>query len=249
MNLKETLLTFLENNLFLKNGTCPICGKVLFVTDRFLCRQCEDDLPIISNPTCLQCGRPIFAADRDRCRPCSKLRLPFAGGYAYLDYEDAGKKLVQAIKFKDRPYLGIWVGSQMGQAIAKKSWVKEIDLIIPVPLHPNRRSERGYNQSEKIAEGIFAALRQTSPEAPQLVTEILLRSRDTRHQIGQGRAERLRNLTGAFVVEEIEMIQNKTILLVDDVLTTGATLAETSLTLLEAGAKKIHIATVCAIAE
>lgn len=249
MNLRQTLLTFLENNLFLKNGTCPICGKVLFVTDRFLCHQCEDDLPIINNPTCVRCGRPIFRDHRDVCNPCAKLNLPFAAGYAHLNYQDAGKKIVHAIKFKDRPYLGIWVGTQMGAAIAQCQWIDEVDLIIPVPLHPNRQSERGYNQSEKIAQGIHEGLAQKNSPAPELTTKILLRSRDTPHQIGQGREERLRNLTGAFNVETAETIQNKTILLVDDVLTTGATLAETSATLLEAGAAQVCIATLCAVTE
>ena len=82
-----------------------------------------------------------------------------------------------------------------------------------------------------------------------MTTKILLRSRDTPHQIGQGREERLRNLTGAFNVETAAAIQNKTILLVDDVLTTGATLAETSATLLEAGAAQVCIATLCAVTE
>ncbi|MEO1815062.1 MAG: double zinc ribbon domain-containing protein [Acetobacterium sp.] len=249
MNLKQALLTFLENNLFLKNGTCPICGKVLFATDRFLCHQCEDDLPIISTPTCVQCGRPIFRANREVCSPCAKLNLPFAVGYTHLNYEDSGKKLVHAIKFKDRPHLGIWVGTQMGEAIAKYQWINHVDLIIPVPLHPHRLEERGYNQSEKIAEGIQQGLSQKHSRVPAIVTDILIRSRDTPHQIGQGREERLCNLTGAFNVETIEYIQNKTVLLVDDVLTTGATLAETSATLLEAGAAQVCIATLCAVAE
>lgn len=249
MNLKQTFLTFLENNLFLKNGTCPICGKVLFVTDRFLCHHCEDDLPIISTPTCVQCGRLVFTSNRDVCTPCAKLKLPFTGGYAHLNYQDSGQKLVHAIKFKDRPHLGIWIGTQMGEAIAKCQWINEVDLIIPVPLHPNRQSERGYNQSEKIARGIHDGLSQKMSKVPELATQILIRSRDTPHQIGQGREERLRNLTGAFNVEAIETIQNKTILLVDDVLTTGATLAETSATLLEAGAAQVCIATLCAVAE
>ncbi|MDP2843945.1 MAG: ComF family protein [Acetobacterium sp.] len=249
MNLKQTLLTFLENNLFLKNGTCPICGKVLFVTNRFLCHQCEDDLPRINNPTCRRCGRPIFAADRDVCIPCAKLNLPFSGGYAHLNYQDAGKKLVAAIKFKDSPHLGIWVGRQIGEAIAQSDWIKAVDFIIPIPLHPNRLQERGYNQSQKIAEGILQGLSQNISISPLLATQILVRSRDTPHQIGQGREERLSNLTGAFTVDQIETIQNKTILLVDDVLTTGATLAESAATLLEAGAAKVCIASLCAVAE
>jgi predicted amidophosphoribosyltransferase len=279
MQIKEILLTFLEKNLFLKNGTCPICGKVLFVTDNYLCRQCWEDLPRINNPTCERCGRPIFRAKRKHCSVCAKQNLPFAGGYAYLRYEDSARDLVHAIKFKDRPHLGIWTGVQMGGAIAVQKWAKDIDYIVPVPLHPNRLGERGYNQSEKIARGILEGLVQADggvgppdgtavkPLSPnlrpprrtftpslkvpsvRLGPQYLRRSRDTPHQIGQGRAERLRNLTGAFSAEYVEDIQGKTILLVDDVLTTGATLSEASATLLEAGAKRVYIATVCAVAE
>jgi len=137
----------------------------------------------------------------------------------------------------------------MGVAIAQSHWVNHVDLIIPVPLHPNRLTERGYNQSEKIARGIYDGLAKKNSNAPELAPEILIRSRDTPHQLGQGREERLHNLTGAFTVEQINAIQNKTILLVDDVLTTGATLAETSATLLEAGAAQVYIATLCAVAE
>ena len=137
----------------------------------------------------------------------------------------------------------------MGVAIAQSHWVNHVDLIIPVPLHPNRLAERGYNQSEKIARGLYEGLAQKNTNVPELAPEVLLRSRDTPHQLGQGREERLSNLTGAFTVEQINTIQNKTILLVDDVLTTGATLAESAATLLEAGAARIYIATLCAVAE
>ncbi|AFA49447.1 ComF family protein [Acetobacterium woodii] len=138
----------------------------------------------------------------------------------------------------------------MGPGLSCCHWIKDIDLIIPVPLHPHRLAERGYNQSEMIAQGIVQWFSQNDRHdyVPVLETEVLRRDRDTPHQIGQGRKERLQNLTGAFKVENIKSIQNKTILLVDDVLTTGATLAESSATLLEAGAKEVYVATVCAVA-
>jgi predicted amidophosphoribosyltransferase len=256
MTIKNAILTFLENNLFLKNGTCPICGKVLFVTDSFLCHHCRDDLNKISQPTCKRCGRPVFHDDSRVCDLCAKYNLPFAGGYAHFPYDAVSRRLVHAIKFKDRPHLGIWVGNEMGAALAREAWIREIDIIVPVPLHPHRLAERGYNQSEKIARGIREGFNQTlltdnslTLKKVALSTEVLRRTRDTPHQIGQGRDERLRNLSGAFDIEGIESIQNKTILLVDDVLTTGATLAETSATLLEAGVRKVYIATVCAVAE
>jgi len=253
MKMLSKLITFLENNLFLKNGTCPICGKVLFMTDHFLCSTCEEDLPWINGPTCEGCGRLVFVANRHRCKACAKGNFPFAGGYAWLFYHQSGKVLVHAIKFKNRPNLGIWAGTQAGKELAKLPWAKDLELIIPVPLHPSRLEERGYNQSEKIAQGILAGLAESfalSPaKLPELKPKLLRRSRNTPHQVGQGREVRLKNLLGAFSAESLETLQGKRILVVDDVLTTGATLAEVAATLLEAGAKEVYIATVCAVAE
>ncbi|HEY5555478.1 ComF family protein [Acetobacterium sp.] len=253
MDIIAKLITFLENNLFLKNGTCPICGKVLFMTDHFLCSGCDEDLPVINGPTCESCGRLVFATDRPRCKACAKGNFPFAGGYAWLFYHQSGKALVHAIKFKNRPNLGIWAGTQIGRELAKIHWSKELELIIPVPLHPSRLEDRGYNQSEKIARGILAGLEESfalsQTKLPELKPQHLRRSRNTPHQVGQGREERLTNLLGAFSAEQLESLQGKKVLVVDDVLTTGATLAEVAATLLEAGAKQVYIATVCAVAE
>ena len=253
MEIVAKFFTFLENNLFLKNGTCPICGKVLFITDHFLCSGCEEELPWINGPTCEGCGRLVFVTNRPRCKACAIGNFPFAGGYAWLHYHHSGKALVHAIKFKNRPNLGIWAGTQMGRELAKIPWVKEIDFIMPVPLHQSRLEDRGYNQSEKIARGIVAGLEESFAlsldKLPSLKLETLRRSRNTPHQVGQGREERLTNLLGAFSAEYLEEFQGKRILVVDDVLTTGATLAEVAATLLEAGAKAVYIATVCAVAE
>ena len=252
MKIQSSLIAFLENNLFLKNGTCPICGKVLFMTSNFLCTACEEDLPGITGPTCKTCGRQVFEKKERPCKPCGVGRFPFAGGYAWLSYQKSAMALVHAIKFKDRPHLGIWTGNHIGKALTEVSWINEIDIIIPVPLHPSRFEERGYNQSEKIAQGILDGLSQSGKyyqPLPKLKPQCLRRSRNTPHQVGQGREERLNNLIGAFSAEYLEVLQGQTILLVDDVLTTGATFAEASTTLLEAGVKKVYIVTVCAVPE
>lgn len=253
MSIISKLITFLENNLFLKNGPCPICGKVLFMTDNFLCSSCDEDLPVIHDSTCDGCGRQVFQTQHPRCKACSIGNHPFAGGYAWLHYDKSGKALVHTIKFKNRPNLGIWTGTHIGKALSEIQWAEELDLIIPVPLHPSRLEERGYNQSEKIAQGIVTGLTEShlsrQGKLPELTPQYLRRSRNTPHQVGQGREERLTNLSGAFNAEFLEKLQGKTILLVDDVLTTGSTLAEATVTLLEAGAKQVYIATVCAVAE
>jgi|LGOV01.1.fsa_nt_gb ComF family protein len=253
MQIKTEIIGFLEEILFLGNGTCPICGKVLFITKKYLCFNCEQRLPVNQESICKVCGRPLFSTIKDKCKDCAINQFPFSGGYVWLHYYHSGKKLVGAIKFNDRPHLGSWAGEQMGQKIAHLNWAKKIDFLIPIPLHPNRIEARGYNQSEKIAQGILVAWKKEGhSEAlnyPSLSVKDFVRVRDTPHQIGQSRNQRLQNLSGAFSLKNSWKYNAKTILLVDDVITTGGTLAEAARTLLAAGAKEIYITTLAGVSE
>ncbi|MGL4607784.1 MAG: ComF family protein [Eubacteriaceae bacterium] len=248
MTLKTEIMKLLESSLFIKNGTCPICGKVLFITPNFLCEECWSYLPVTTMTRCKSCGRPKIDHKNDECKGCRKDHLRFSGGFSWLEYKESGKPLVAAIKFRERPHLGIWAGKNMGEHLKEFQWFKTIDLIIPIPLHTKRLKERGYNQSEKIAQGLLESLVSIGGEKGiKLDTQSLIRTRNTPHQVGQEREERLTNLKDAFRVVDPHSIKGKNILLVDDVLTTGATLGEGRDVLLGAQAAKVFIATICAV--
>ena len=142
-------------------------------------------------------------------------------------------ELIRTYKFNNGKYLAEGFAEAMELAICKKQPVSEIDLIVPVPLHPKRLASRGYNQSailaEKLAERLNRACNQFT----------LLRLRDTPHQSRSNADERRKQIVGAFRVADVSSVRGRTILLVDDVSTTGATLDECTSALRAAGAYRV----------
>jgi ComF family protein len=119
--------------------------------------------------------------------------------------------------------------------------IQEPLLVVPVPLWPGKRRARGFNQAEEIVRAFW---RSCASSSIQLCATILIRSRETSSQTGLTRRQRQANLRGAFAVVKPQRLQGKSILLVDDVMTTGATAGECSRVLLRAGAKQVYVATV-----
>lgn len=234
---KKGLRALLREVLFLPNGVCPVCGKVLFRTERYLCERCEQSLPRVTMPACRYCGKPLPEKGLDFCGDCGPLENPVLdGGAVWLHYSGSGEKLVHSLKFGHLPQLGVWIGRQMAGAVKERDWSGELELVAAVPLHEKRLEERGYNQSDYLAEGLADALKLPYER------NVLKRLYDTPHQIGLGREERLVNLTGAFGVSGKKAVAGKTILLVDDVNTTGATLRECAEMLKLAGAEAVYTA-------
>ncbi|SDY39056.1 ComF family protein [Eubacterium barkeri] len=235
----------LKNALFPGNGTCPVCGRVLFSRDHFLCSRCQEDLPLNQGETCPVCGRHLLNGEAICCKDCSQTKDPgFQAGCVWLDYRENAKPLVYGMKFQGRQALCHWVGRQMAEMVMAAPWFSEIDCIIPVPLHESRLSERGYNQSMAIAQGLAREIEvRTGQMIP--VAEGLVRILPTPHQIGQSRRERLKLMSSVFKNSPEVDIKGQRVLLVDDVITTGATLRACAATLLSAGAQAVFIA-VCA---
>jgi ComF family protein len=148
---------------------------------------------------------------------------PFAG---------AVQEAIHAVKFRQQPALGCELGRRFARATGLAAILREVDLLIPVPLHPARRRERGYNQSLHIATGLAEVL--GLPVCPQL----LRRRRPTRQQTRLDAEERRRNLRGAFEVTA-ELPAHTCIGVVDDVVTTAATLAACAQALEQAGARRV----------
>jgi len=217
---------------------CLVCDA-LVPTHGTLCTECWNSVPFISEPMCACCGLPLeFAVDINTlCGECLREHPPYSRARAAFVYNDTSRALVMKLKYQDELYLAPvfahWLASA-GSEIIKAS-----DVILPVPLHYWRMLSRRYNQSLLLARAI------ADHSNVKLLANGLLRTRHTKQQAGLTRPQRLKNVKGAFAVNPKfkDEIKNKSVLLVDDVMTTGATLNACTEALLKAGASQVNVLT------
>lgn len=211
---------------------CPICREFFHAS---FCPACSDDFREITSPLCSICGRPFVSRiEEDHvCEDCLRKR-PFykAAGSPFL-YDGALMTAIHQFKYGSKTFLSDSLGRLLAQFAV--DWVKESDglLTVPVPLHPKRLRERGFNQSLLLAR----------PVARQLNSDLdflsLRRVRYTLSQTGLKKEERRRNVRGAFQMKDPGVVKGKTVLLVDDVATTGNTLNECARVLRRSGCKEV----------
>jgi len=176
------------------------------------------------------------------CGECRADEAAFDGARSFGLYAGKLRKAVLRVKFSGDERLGMRLGELLAATWDSLPQAGEIDscLIVPVPLHPSRRRERGFNQSEVLAVGLARALRRQRAEAaPRVAKDCLRRKRATPPQTGLSVAARRENLRGAFEVIKPDAIRGRTIVLVDDVMTTGATLSACARALKHAGAAQV----------
>jgi len=209
---------------------CPACGKNLFKNESILCTDCIYHLPYTN-----------FHLEKDN-RVARQLwgRIPFTGSAAFLYFRKGSRvqNLMHELKYNNKPEIGVKLGEMYGHALQISVGYKDADIIIPVPLHPKRLKERGYNQSDHFAHGLSKVL------GIPLNTDILKRSVATATQTKRSRFSRYENMKDVFEVTDPDIIIGKHILLVDDVITTGATIEACSMKLLEIPLTTISIATI-----
>lgn len=206
---------------------CCACGDHLVSQEYQLCTTCLYDLPYTNFH--LQADNPVARQFWGR--------IPVKDAFAYLYFHKQGKvqNIIHHLKYKNRPLLGNLLGEMCGRELRTHDYASSIDLIIPVPLHPSRLRSRGYNQSHCIAEGLSTIL-----HIP-LGDKYLHRFKSTSTQTRKGRFERFENMVEVFSLQEADHLAGKHVLLVDDVITTGATLEACSLPLLEVPGLQISI--------
>jgi len=201
-----------------------------------LCPDCWRDTHFISGSTCTTCSAPLVGeVVGAQCDTCLAHPPLWARGIAVLEYDGGGRKMVLALKRHDRldlaPAMAKWMQRAAGSILA------EADLIAPVPLHPSRLLRRKFNQSAELARPLAEAV--GCPYTPDLLTRV----RKTSPQMGKDRAERIENLKAAIVPtpRHRSAIAGKRVLLIDDVLTTGATLGACAEACYAAGARNVNI--------
>lgn len=214
---------------------CPLCEEAL--ADGALCGRCLDLFAKekISGSFCTVCGEPFAsgAGGEHRCGRCASVDPPFAAARSAFLYEGTVKDAVHSFKYGGKVTLGAALARLMIEAIALPEMP---DLVVPVPLHSDRLKSRGYNQSLLLARG---ASRIISVPVDCLH---LKKTRLTADQVDLSAKEREENVKGAFEADGAAF-KDKTVLLIDDVLTTGSTVRECSKTLLKAGATVVFVAT------
>ena len=198
------------------------------------CRDCQDRYAL-PRPCCARCGLRL-GLPATACGTCLREPPPYTHTVCVADYAYPWAGLISAFKFQGRVELAGPLARQLGSAVALSA-VGLPDKVVPVPLSAPRLAERGYNQAWELAR---RCARQLGVQAD---SDLLLRPLDSPHQTGLTRAERQRNLRGAFMVapERRGDVKGAHLALVDDVMTTGATVVEATRTLLRAGAARVDL--------
>ena len=211
---------------------CPLCKQALFDFEPCLCTICQGMLP-----------RANFHLHPFDNELTSKLQglMPVHRVMAFLRFTKKGKSqaLLHLLKYKNKPELGEELGRLYGLSLMEKGFAGFWDVLVAVPLHPLKKQRRGYNQSECFARGLSKVL-----GIPY--RELLVRRKFTTTQTNKSRLERLENVDDVFALNDGQVTQGLRILLVDDILTTGATLCACAQTLLQGGAKHVDLATIAA---
>lgn len=215
---------------------CLGCGAIA-PSDGALCGACWGGLSFIERPWCACCGLPFEfdIEDGALCGGCAAGPPAFDAARAVLRYDDASRPLILSFKHGDRMQAGRHFGGWMARAGAELA--PDADLVAPVPLHWRRLAARRYNQSAELARGVAAAA------GIGLCVDLLRRTQATPSQGGLTRRARRLNVRGAFAVapRRRPAIRDARILLVDDVMTTGATVEAAARTLKRAGASRVDV--------
>jgi ComF family protein len=235
---------------------CPVCRARLEEGRRDpLCGACWTQLPRIGPPWCRRCGQPMAsfpaaavagalplrADGGPLCGACRREPPVFAYARAAVRYEDVAREALHAFKFWGHRALARPLGDLLVEAVGGRLPAGPPDLLVPVPLHPRRERERGFNQSRLLARRLARAW------GCPVADDVLVRSVATPSQTSLDGAARRANVRRAFRLRRAELVAGRHVVLVDDILTTGATLSECARCLLEASPRTIGVLAVARV--
>jgi len=205
-----------------------LCAGCKGVSTEPICKDCLAKIEMINEPICRYCGRST-EYDVEECRDCRGKKLHFDGARALFEFEGTGKDIIHSFKYDRETRLA----PMIAERIVERRWFTDLDMVTFVPLFGRKKIERGYDQAELIAKEIsrLSGIRHV---------RLLKRDRYTKDQNKLDHIARRKNVSGAFSSTDIHPVLEKSILLVDDVYTTGRTISECAKILKAEGAKSVY---------
>lgn len=213
---------------------CPVCDEILRQPGEGICRECRGSLRTIRMPWCLRCGKQLLQEER-YCRECAAGEHVFLRGRALYEYNSCAES-VYRFKYGGRREYGGYFGREMAAGLGDFIRSVSPDALVPIPLHKKRFRKRGYNQAEVLA-GVISQCVGVPVER-----NLLVRVKNTRPLKQLNPKERQNNLKKAFKLTEND-VKLKTIILVDDIYTSGSTVDEAARTLKAGGVRNVYFIT------
>jgi len=208
---------------------CPGCGTDQIQAGELLCFLCHEELPFTDFTP--MSGNPIEQLFRGR------IGLVAATSLLYFSKQSVIRILLHQFKYEGNKKIGLYFGHRIGEAIMGSGRFQPPDLLVPLPLHARREKKRGYNQAMILCQGISAVMKT------EIAEELVIRKKETQTQTFRNRIERWENISSGFELRNTDSAEDKHLLLVDDVVTTGATLEACGAELLKTKGARLSIAT------
>ena len=232
---------FKEAGLGLLEFFWPIgCRGCSTIGKGYLCDSCLTNVVFIIDPMCKHCSAPLEDGLKTFCGRCSVDFGHHNGGISVALYDDPIGKLIRDLKYEREKGIAVFLANLVANRIDRGKTLYELrcDFVHPIPLSKSKQSKRGFNQAALIAHKIAEIYEMKYSD------DLLIRIRDTESQTGLDFDKRMKNMAGAFEVNDKKAVEGKSFLLIDDVMTTGATIEECARILKNAGAGKVKFLTI-----
>lgn len=233
MNFIKSLRELFLNLLFPRR--CPVCDRPVAPFGSLVCASCEQTFTYIEQPYCLKCGKPLTHEEQEYCHDCGVHRHLFDRGLALYQYQDVSDSLYR-FKYKGRQEYAAYYAFCM--ALRCRAFIAGChpDALVPVPIHKSRCHQRGYNQAERLARELSALT------GIPVAADLICRVRKTAPMKELSAQERQNNLKRAFKICRND-VKLDTVIIIDDIYTTGSTIDAMSYELRRAGVKRIYFVT------
>ena len=227
------IINFIED-LFLKNHKCICCKKEIPDSNkRGLCEKCFSKVEVFAGDLCSKCGEVV--AGNLLCDSCKDMKYNFDENHSYAVYDEITGTIIKSLKYSGNKYISKYIASMISE---NKKYFEKVDYITFVPISRERLKERGFNQAEEIANEVSKILNIR-------VLSMLDKVKENTHQAGLSRNERISNIIGTIEIKKdiSNELKGKSVMIVDDVFTTGSTLSECAKVLKANGVARVKTMT------